>query len=191
MAQPYVTGPVHLYVGSGGLPVYLGTFLEAPKIRTTPKWTPVMNDLAGDQEPFDMTYQGVSADIFGYLTVWNWTVLRSCQNARSLGSAEGSDAFGATGALMIGEGLAYTMWLQYPYYQTKTAFSGNGAPPGYHYYASWLIGPEEEDGGTKPQQIHVQFHAMRIYIPLIGGFTLFDRNMTGIPAIPPVGSAGV
>lgn len=191
MAQPYVSGPVHLYVGVSGSPVYLGTFIEAPKVRTTPKFSPVFNDLAGDQEPFDMQYQGSSADVFGDLTVFNWTVLRSCQTRRSLNSNEGSDAFGATGALMIGEGLAYPLWLHYPYYQLKAAFSNNGAPPGYHYVASWLIGPDEEDLGTKANQVHVQFHAMRAYVPAAGGFILFDRNMIGIPAVPPTGSAGV
>ena len=191
MAQPYVSGPVHLYVGLTGTPTYLGTFLEAPKRRSTPKFSPIFNDLAGDQEPFDMQYQGTSDDIFGDLTVFNWTVLRACVAKRSLGSAEGSDAFGATGALVIGEGLAYPLWLHYPYYQLKAAFSANGAPPGYHYVAAWLIGPEEEDLGTKENRIHVQFHAMRAYVPAAGGFILYDRNMNGIPAIPPVGPLGV
>lgn len=206
MAQPFTTGPVNIYVAitltdqtdpfAGGrqiaaIPAYLGTMLEAPKHRMTPKWSPVMNDIAGDQEPFDMAYQGQSTDIFGDLTVWNWPVLKACKSRPVMGTLDGFEPFGSVGTLMITEGFAYQLWLDYPYYRRKAAFADQGAPAGYHYFASWMVGPDEEDPGTKPNRIHVQFRCQRVYSPLNGSFSLYDHDMSAIPLFPPATSNGL
>lgn len=207
---PYVTGPAHIYcsagagiqqnalsglnVPSGGTPLYLGTCIEAPKVRFTPKWSPLMNDLAGDQEPYDESYQGQSADIFGDLTVWNWSVLHLMKARPDSSAFEGVDPALAIGTLMITEGFCYTVWIDYPYYRQKAAFASAAtkteSPAGYRFRAAWLYGPDEENPGTKPNSIHIQIKARRFYQP-DGSFFLYDHNMTGIPNVPPTGVLGI
>ena len=211
MSQAYCSGPVHLFVGvspgdgdktlvNGGgrditkcQPIYLGTFQDAPKILTTPQWTPIDNQLWGNS--FDMSYQGVYGDIFGELTVFNWSVLRLCQTRPNVALTEGSDNILAIGTMMVTEGYAYPLWLQYPYYQTKQVFAGNAvgsnAPPGYRYYAAWLLGPEEEDLGTKSNKVFVHFRCYRKQGSYTGGggvdttnqFILRDTNMNQLISI--------
>ena len=206
MAQPFTTGPVHIYVAltltdqadpfAGGrqvflAPVYLGTMMDAPKVRFTPKWSPLMNDLAGDQEPFDWCYQGQSCDFFGNLTVYNWPVYALARSRPVQTGFSGIEPFGSVGALMLTEGFAYQIWLDYPYYRRKAAFSAAGAPGGYHFFGGWMLGPEEENPGTKPNDIHVQFHCTRVYSPLNGSFSLYDHDMSAIPNIPPATATGL
>lgn len=220
MSQAYVSGPVHCYVGvdpkegsadllNGGgrdpnksKPIYLGTFQDAPKILTNSQWSPMMNDLWGQTSPFDMSYQGVYADIFGELTVWNWPVLTLCQTRPNVALTEGADNILSIGTMMVTEGYAYPLWLHFPYYQLKGEFGGlagkTNAPPGYRYHAAWLMGPEEEDLGTKPNKVFVHFRGIRRVGSYAGGgatdttnqFILRDRNMNGIPALAPASRDG-
>jgi hypothetical protein len=206
MAIPYTAGPAYFYVAIGQqqnpgsynpstqTPSFLGTCESAPRIQHTPRFSPVMNDIAGDQEPYDESYQGKSGLIFGDLTVWNWNVLSALFNrpatvgAAAGATADGVDPVGAVGSLMITEGLAYTLWVQFPYAagaQAHAVFAAGGMVPGYRYQAAWLVGPDEIDPGTKPNKVHVQFRARRAYNPTSGAFILYDHNMAVLPAFPP------
>lgn len=187
---PYVTGPAAFYVAPNlaGTPQLLGYCETAPRIRITPRYSPVMSDLAGDQIPADWLYQGADADILGDLTIWNWSVLELLMSRPSTtANSAGVDLEGAVGSLMVGEGFAKTLWVQFPY-ASKTLFSGQ-MPAGYRFVATWLMGPDEFDMGTKANKVHVQFHAARTYKD--GKWTLYDHDMTGIPLLPPTGILGV
>ena len=214
MSQPYISGPVHIYVGVvGGItgnvviadtgtkgegseevdeglflsaninsytPAYLGTCQEAPKIRTNTSWAPIVNELWGNQEPYDVTYQGSYCDIYGALTKWDWNVYTRCQcRPNSLGGLWGQDDLLSVGTMMVTEGFAYPIWLYFPYYQNKLIFINNGAPPVYRFWAGFLVGPEEENLGTKPNSINIQFRCMRKFNPVSRKFVLVDRVANG------------
>lgn len=198
MAQAHVTGPVHIYVGVGGspprnplvpgTPVYLGTCETAPRPRFNPQWAPVNNDIGGVRLPFDMIYSGEDATISGALTVWNWPVYAACRRRPNNTGTIGFGAAGDIGTLMVTEGMAYPLWLHYPYF---SKFSGVGMPAGRRFLACWLLGPDEEEPGTGVNKIHFTFQAFRAYDGSTGAFTLFDENMSGIPTIPPTTPLGV
>lgn len=198
MAIPYVTGPVHIYVGTGGAPprnpaspgtpVYLGSAEVAPRIRLNPQWVPVNNDAAGARLPYDVIWSGEDGTISGALTVWNWAVYAACRRRPNNAGTIGFNAVGDVGTLMVTEGMAYPLWLHFPYF---TKFSGAGMPAGRRFLACWLLGPDEEEPGTGVNRVHFTFQAHRWYDPSTGTFTLYDENMSGIPAVPPATALGV
>lgn len=213
MAQPFVTGPCHIYcgVGSGLGPLYLGTCEAAPRIQMSPGWSPLMNDISGDQKPYDYLYQGQDAKVFGDLTVLNWPVLTIVQNRVPRGSPlPGLDPLGSVGTLMVTEGQAYPLWIHFPYGGATGSHAAMVTiPGGYHFFYAWLLGPDEIDPGTKANKVHVQFHCQKGPVTTIvgptspqgiagatvlptatGHFGLYDFNMTGIPAVPPIVSTG-
>lgn len=206
---PYVTGPVHIYCGigqsfpisgspvrgQGTVPVFLGTCETAPRIQYNPGWSPVMNDSSGDQKPYDYLYQGKDAKVFGDLTVWNWPVLEAIMNRPNSfagGTTFDTELFGDIGTLMVTEGYAYNLWLEFPYGTLKPVFgSSGGMPGGIRFIAAWLIGPDEIDPGTKANKVHIQFHCQRAYDPVTGSFLLADRDVSTLPAFPPVTVTGI
>lgn len=202
MAMPYVTGPVHVWVGvSGATPIdpqtatsslraYLGTCESAPQIVWNSQFEPVMNDRGGSRLPYDMLYQGKDALIIGDLTVWNWVIWERIRSRPDFNEVPDiNDAFDL-GSLMLTEGKCYPVWLQYPY-AAKAAMAGGLMPPGRHFFACFLLGPDQENPGTKVNKVHFQFQAMRAWNPSTGGHGLGDTNMTGIPSIPPTSADGL
>ena len=163
---------------------YLGTCENGITIRGVPEFEPVMNDIGGTRKPFDRLYQGEDALSIGVLTRWNETVYQFMASIPSAGVFPGICNLGNIGTLMITEGFAYEVYLQFPY-AAKTLFSANGMPPGYRFPFSYLEGPIEQERGTKPNKRHLTFYHGRGYDPSTGGFLLYDFNMTPIPAIPP------
>lgn len=201
MAQPYVSGPVHMYVGTsaappnnpfaGGGPVYLGTCESAPRIRLNPQFEPLMNDIGGSRLPYDYLYEDMDGMVFGDLTVWNYPVLSQLLSRPNwLKAAPGVGAFGDIGSLMATEGFTYNLWLQFPFF-AKAAMAGAGLPAGYHFLSAFLFGPDEIDPGTKANKIHVQFQCMRALNTASGLFSLYDFNFAGVPAVPPASPLGV
>jgi hypothetical protein len=181
MAQPWVTGPSHIYVGGSQGPGYLGCFEQGASGQFNPDYTPVMSDVAA-AKPHDHIYGGTDAGCVGTLTVWNWTILLAIMSRPIAGRNFGYDPPGARGSLMVTEGLAYQMWMQFPY-ATKAAFGGF-MPGGFRFPQSWLIGPDNFDVGTRPNKITIAFY-MQAKQDSVGGWLLCDSNMTQIPAVPP------
>lgn len=200
MAQPWVTGPGHMYVGisGGNAPVYLGVCKTTPRINFTPRFSQVMSDTAGDQIPHDWIYSGKDANLFGDLTVWNWTTLLGVMArpnpvitgfVTGLPPGFGTDSAnltgvgqGSRGTLMVTEGWSYTLWVQFPY-ASKSAFGGF-MPAGFRFPTSFLIGPDDFDMGTKANEIRIAFH-MASKQAANGDWVLCDGNMTALPATPP------
>lgn len=200
MAQPSVTGPGHIYVKtnySPGIPnlSYLGVCETTPQIEFTPRFTPVHSDVAGAEVPHDWIYSGKDARLSGILTVWNWSILLAVMTrpapviSTSPPSPDprfGIDLAGARGTLMNTEGYSYTLWVQFPYF-SKPAWGGF-MPGGFHFFNSFLFGPDRFDMGTKPNRIPIMF-AMTTKLTDGGNWVLCDSDMTGIPAIPPAAVA--
>ena len=190
MAQPFVHGPVHLYVGIGAgggafAPAYLGTGERAPRYSLRRGWEKVMNDVAGVVLPFDYSYQGIEAFITVKLTRWNEGVLSTIQDTVGNGQGAAHPGLmnpGDIGSLVNTEGLGMPLWMHYSYGAgglfAKAAYAT--MPPGYHFYSTFLEGPDDREGGTDPASTLLTFHAIRTYLPSAGAFLLFDSNMTGI-----------
>lgn len=181
MAQPYVTGPAHIFIGVGprGAPLYLGTSEGEPEIALLPEYDQIMNDISGSRKPMDRQFMGEEAMISAVLTRYNEIVLAAAQ-ARVRGTIRGAEPFGSIGALMGGEGNAFPLWLVFPYV-VKPAMAAGGMPAGYRFVQCF----DESDRmpvGTRARRVHVQFHAQR-FLTIAGGGTglLYDHNVAGLP----------
>ncbi len=158
-----------------------------------------MNDITGDQKPYDYLYEGTDAKVFGDLTVWNWGVLnaimeRAAPSLAIIGTpTDGLDAVGSIGTLMVTEGIAYQLWIHFPYSTGPGNNAATGAHAayttmvgGYRFLAAWLLGPDEIDPGTKANKIHVQFHCQKTRVGTAGNMRLYDNVMTALPVTAPV-----
>ena len=103
-------------------------------------------------------------------------------------STRGTNVPGDIGSLMIQEGMAFQLWLSFPY-SAKAAMAG--MPAGYHFVAAVLAGPDSLDElGTKPRRVRLIFDCLRKFDPSVtntygaGGFVLYDFNMTAIAGLP-------
>lgn len=172
-----------------GTPVYLGTCQAAPKIRWDPAFEPIMNDISGSRKPFDFIYEGMDAMVIGDLTVFNWAVWEQIKSLPNHANPAGTQLPGDIGTMMVTEGFAYPLWVHYPY-ATKAALAAAGMPAGRRFVAAWLMGPIDEDPGTKQNTFHIQFYCAQAYDKTTGRFICSDATMTGIPSIPPVSPLG-
>lgn len=208
MAIPYVTGPAHLYVSfptrtmvnSGtGLPsaltyptsiYYLGTSQNVPNLDHSPVYEPVQNDIAGQQVPLDVAYQGEVARVTATLSRWNEYSLKELDKISAYGGsgARGKDVIGDIGSLMITEGHTFHCWVHFPYYSKFG--SGFYMAAGYHYSACRML-PYQQTPGTTAFRRLFAIEALPIYNPSDGSALLYDETMTTIPAIPPVTATGL
>ena len=189
MAIPYVTGAAYLYVGVGAskAPVFLGTAQQKPRIRIKRNYTPVMNDIGGE-EPFDWSYQGQAGMVSVVLSRWNESVYNALANEpnplRAL-PLVGNDFDGDIGTLINTENVSIPLWVRYPYgpaqLAPKVAMVANTMRAGYRFLAAFLLGPDDLEPGTRPYQITLNFYCTRVYVPAQRRFFVYDQNMVGLP----------
>jgi hypothetical protein len=133
----------------------------------------------------DRSYQGQYGIVRADLTRWNEPVLAACQSRPNFTGTRGLNAFGNIGELMLTEGLAYPLWVFFPYSPAnaggKVAYTG--MPAGYRYLNAWLMGPDTMPVGTLARKVSCVFIAMTGFNPVTGAMPLYDFNMTGLPAI--------
>lgn len=202
MAKQYVTGPAHLFVGvdptivratttavagaAGAVrsvaPAYLGTAERYPKISLRPAYEPTYTD-QGAKVPHDMAFMGEEGFVAADISRWNEPVYNAlASRPRHRAGLRGFTGSQDHGSLLIAEGLAYELWVLFPY-ASKAAFSAD-MPAGYHFHAAYLIGPDElEPLGTTPRKIRLMWHALRTYTAQNGSYQLYDHDMSGLPTI--------
>lgn len=192
MSQQYGTGACAWYLGIGAqfAPLFLGwSDGKSRKISNRPAWRPVYSDSHGTEIPADMSYQGQDAIVSSRFTRFNWNTVYALQEyakrATVLGSP-GLDGPGARGSLMLTEGLAYPMWITFPY-SAKAAMrqAANGIMPlGRRYNTCYLMTDDMDEFGLAPTEFTFVWHALSLFTPsAAGGFhTLFSTNITGLPA---------
>lgn len=195
MAQPYVTGPVAVYVGIGSLgnplatyaPVFFGHGERAPKPSLNRGYEPVMCDLSGTQLPFDVLYEGQDALIRVDFTRWNEPVYQAISNITSTAVptnlSPGVDPSSAVGTLMVTEGKTYPVWLRFPYGGAGGKASMATLPRGYRYLSCVLESPDDREPGTGVNRLSLIFHAYRAFSPSLGTFTLYDYDMSALGPI--------
>lgn len=190
MAQPFVRGPAHCFVGigPGQTPVYLGTAERSPRIQIRPSWSPVFNDIAGQKVPFDWSFDGEEGYVVYDFTRWNEAVWEACQTRPFppiAGGITGTNVAGDIGTLMLTEGAGYPLWILFPY-TLKLAYATQ--PLGYHFFRTWLMGPDDlDENNTSAARIRGVWYCSRaptLNIPAAGlNFSLYDGNMAGLPPI--------
>lgn len=172
---------------------YLGTCERAPVIRITPHYRPIHSSRYGQYVPVDHAFIMEEASVSGVLNVWNESVYeRLTIRPKTVGEFVERGQFFSydTGTMMLADGVAFGLWLQFPYYSKDfgTEFT---SPQGYHFYGAWLMGPDDIFSGTKAARRAVQFYAAPVYDPSDGSSYLYDHDFTLIPDIPPTASDGV
>lgn len=177
-------------VAPGGTPAktdifYLGTCEVAPKIRISPQWEKVMNDIGGAILPIDYTYQGEDGEIAGTLTMWNEDVYYNIQSKPA--EVRGVNSAGEIGTMWQLEGACRHLWIHFPY-ATKTAYSAAAMPTCYHFVAVRPIG-EELGIGTVASKRLMAFAADRFLVPSTLALKLYDNTLSAhIPTYPLVGT---
>jgi hypothetical protein len=190
MAQAFSTGPVDLWVGIGSehAPVFLGHSENGYEIKGRPQYENVMNDVAGMKIPYDRGWQGADYVIEpgGSLTRWNEPVYAALQQyvdprtAFGGGTPRGSEGAFGRGRLMLTEGLAFGVWLRYPY-SALPAYGGPGMPAGYHFFKA-VVDADSMSPGAKAYKIGPVFYSWPVYV-VGGAFVAFDHDMSALGAI--------
>lgn len=206
MAQLYSTGPCHVFVGAPGptglvygTTFYLGTAQTKPRISVLRSYKEAMNDLGGQINPVDLTYQGQSAFVSVALSRWNELVYQAAVNrAVGLGPAAqigttGIDTFGTLGnlgGLAVHEGVLFHLFLTFPkaanpFYAGAGGQTGNGGPLplGYHFFAAVVADQDSLDPGTDYLVRMVQFRCTRVIDIPTQTMSLYDHNVVGLPGI--------
>jgi hypothetical protein len=193
VAQPQTTGPVDIWVGiaSGGTPVFLGHGERGPRIRIRRSYRPMYCDLGGDAVPFDQAHQGEMGIVSVILTRWNERVYKVIADAATTGLGgnlgnRGQQDPGQIGSLMVLEGLAYDLWLRFPF-AAKTVYAAGGMPAGYHFYKAMLDQEDDHDDlGTHPKRLGLTWTCLRSFDVSVtnnygaGRFRLYDHDLTAL-----------
>ena len=172
--QPWVEGPNFISVGiAGGALQFFGTAAHCPRPRIQRAFKPLMNDVMAHQLPFDKSFQGQKAIISMSMSRWNYAMyLQMAQTTQ--GGDPGSLNFGSLGTLMLFEGFAMNIGIQFPY-NAIAAFSA--MPKGYIFYGCTMESDDlMEEGGTEGQILNLTFEATSAYNPATGGNALYSVN---------------
>jgi hypothetical protein len=211
MAQPYVTGPVALWVAfyqgqivvtsqgtvfnvTVGQPQFLGHGEDAPEIDHRPQFEPVMCDLTGTRIPLDVADENEDAIVSVSLVRWNDPILRLLQARPGPVALAGQGVArpplggrrpGDIGTLYLNEGAAFMLWCYFPY-QKKPVYGTE--VPGYRYPGCYLRGPDAlRKNGTRARAVQSLFHALPVLVAQgnqTGGTMLYDNDMTAVENLP-------
>ena len=180
---------------------YLGTGEVPPKIEWRPSFRPVFNIDSG-HVPYDKAYEGQDAIITMNLNNWDewvYQMIGARDNARSNAyvHARGFDSATSIGTMLMSEGMAYSLYLQYPLGGVGgSVFGGgqtnpqNGMPPGYRFLCGYPINAKVIPG-TATNYLQLTWHALRLYNYASDSFCLFDHNMLGVTQITGGVHAGI
>ncbi len=195
----YCTGPIHAWVrftppiGTGGtssvLPsgpiIHLGTCEQHPTDDDSNEYEPVMNDIGGPKVPFDKQYQGSTEIIVMDLNKLSYAIMQRITSPPYFDGSVGYTNRLARGSLMLQQGLAFELWLQYSFYGTANAVPD--LPPGTYYPAVTTIASQTPKQGTKAKLRRVILEAANWYNRSDGSFLLKSQDLAdfaGIPAPP-------
>jgi hypothetical protein len=182
------TGPVDAWLSAGetGEPEFFG-HCEAPGFSVDWLWRYAqhMNDLGGIKEPYDQSYQGKAALISGVLTRLDWNVLEAFTTFGAGGSS-GVDVPGDIGTLIMTEAAGFELFLRFPY---ARKFPGIGLAAGLHFPVCKWDRETFQNLTPGAAAVAVAIYALRDFDAEIsnefgwGGWTLFDGDVSSLPAV--------
>lgn len=189
MAQLYTSGPCHIFLNGllVNTPQYLGTSEFSPHVELVPMYEDVFNAIGG-RVPFDKAYQGEVGIINFRLNRFNYLMYQALAArprsplAVGTGPALGVNAAGDVGSLVLTEGLALGLVLQFQFgaqgQSPKPAMVTGAMPAGYYFPAAVPIGPDKHDPlGTLPEVIDITFFALRAFNPITQTFGLYSQTL--------------
>jgi hypothetical protein len=199
VAQPYISGPVSLWIRHSalgtGTPVFLGHGERAPQIQHSVRLEDFVCDISGSM-PLDACYAGMMAHISVTLVRYNMIVLQLIEaRARSSTfpvSLPGIDLPGQIGTLVVIEQATYELWLRHdgaakPFMQNPA----NGVMPlGYHYFAATLDTESLQGGSVTPFKATLPWKCYRVpdfkvtNLYGTGAWQLFDYDMSAVAGLP-------
>ena len=141
----------------------------------------------GGSKPVDYSWQGEEATISIVTTVFDYGIVQACMNRPNELGTLGMNNASDMGSLMQLEGLTYPLWIVYPYAPGGPSWTTPKAayaamPPGRRYVSTFLWSPYRLTPGTKPKRLNLIFKAMRKWSTQNLTFTLFDQDLTNLPA---------
>jgi len=167
---------------------WLGTGKVAPRIRIRRRFRPIYQSDAGKQVEYDKAYSGQDAIIEMKLNNWNeytYAQLAARVNQRSQGGGpRGVDTQDSIGSLMLTEGLAYMLFIQFPN-AAKPVMQAAGMPAGYRFFAAYPL-IEDVRPGLPANELQLTWHALKLYDFRTGNQWLFDHDMSNVPTLASV-----
>lgn len=194
MASIYSTGPALFYFDIGQGPKYFGTVEDAPLIELETRFKEIRNDLFGTELPADRSYQGQEGTISGNFNRFNFNLILAAMtrpftttNAAGGAAVEGSNVLGDYGSLMTQENLSFPLWVYFPRNVTPAMLLA-GLIPGYHFFSSFVLGPDRIKPGSGDYQQEVIFKAQRkvtIGTSAVNStLKLYDHDMSAVANLP-------
>jgi hypothetical protein len=182
MAQAFCSGPVPIYcgVGAGGSPLFLGHAERFPRVSIRPRFSSVYCDLSGQTVEYDSVYDGENSHVIADITRWNestYAIIADRAKTRTAATVNrGTTGFGEIGTLMMTEGVAYPLYLVFPY-AAKAAYAT--MPAGYQFFCAYLAGPDDFDLGSTARKLRLVFNCIRQVQAATGGTTVLGANNYG------------
>jgi hypothetical protein len=214
-ARVHVTGPVWVYVSfpqDAALRTwFLGAGETAPKIRIRTYYAGIMFYQSGELVPFDLAFQGKTAEIVLQLTVNDESVFELMGAAPRFGGTQlaltrGLMSWRDHGAMVLGDAGFFSLYLIYPFAASVNSLqSPPGATQPYPFvlplvyrFPVCTLATYEETGGTGERGVALAIEARSAYYsralykesplglgPLSGGFVLFDNYLPATLTFPP------
>lgn len=169
--QPWSQGPNYISLGlQGGALQFFGTAAYVPKPRIVRAYKALPNDVMAHQLPYDRSFQGEYAVVSMSMSRWD-NALYALMAQPTLSGTPGTLGFGSLGTLMVFEGYAMKLGIQFPY-QAISAFSG--MPQGYIFHAAMMESDDiSEEGGTEGQVLGLTFYCQSVYNVTTRGSSLY------------------
>lgn len=186
-------GPVHLFSRFRGASAvyYLGTCVAAPEPEHTKSRIPIMNDLAGRNEPFQIVKDGENAVIMATMNRFDWLLLQTIRGLDSINTPPATPLAGNTaagwefadtrGTLVIGRtDFQLLLWWEY---NSVAGVSGtaNDAAPVRMYSSVELVKYKESTVGTRVLEVACAFRATSVYsVPNFGFYGGVGNEAAGL-----------
>jgi hypothetical protein len=175
-------GPQHLFSRFRGNSAvyYLGTCVAAPEPEHEKSRVPIMNDIAGRNEPFQIVKDGENATIMATMNRFDWLLLQTIRGLDSTNTPPATPLSGNTfagwensqtrGTLVIGiTDFQLLIWNEYA---TVAGASGtvNDQTPVRMYSSVELVKYKESTVGTRVLEVACAFRAVSVYSSANMGF---------------------
>lgn len=186
-------GPKHLFARFRGNSAvyYVGTCVAAPEPEHEKSRIPIMNDLAGRNEPFQIVKDGENAVIMATMNRFDWLLLQTIRSLDQTNTPPATPLAGNTfagqenpdtrGTLTIGiTDFQLLIWSQY---NTVAGASGtaNDAAPVRQYNSVELVKYKESSVGTRVDEVACAFKATSVYsFPNLGFFGGIGNAAAGL-----------